>query len=535
MLPGARLAVSRQYVTKRGITVRKLLICALALGGFAASAQAADLSVDSLKDPLPEKLSFAGVTVYGTIDVGYGYNSHGLPESSYLNTSLDYGLQKLSGVGPVNALQNNALEQSKIGVKIEESVGMGFVALGKLETNFDPASGQLADACQSVLQASNSAFTASNAASQTGATKPTAAANLPAAAYADGNRCGQAFSGAAYAGLSNATYGTVTAGRQSTFMNDGVGTYDPMHASYAFSLIGFSGGAAAGIGTTETARWDNSVKYIYQFGPLHAGAMYSAGGPGTELLGWGAGANVGATYKGFSLDGYYTKENAAVALAPNMPGYSTTASAPYSSSTVWNLNSQGLTGTVTNNEAFSVMGKYTYDLGGGFKDDAPTSKLTFFGGYVHMDLSNADHLQNYYNGNTTEGGYVLGGGGASNPFATDKILQTGWVGATYDMGAWSFTGAYYHEHQDAYTTGAGATCATGTKGSSGITGKAAVDTTPSNCAGDIDWGSFLVDYKFNKHFDVYTGVSVEEVGGALGSGFLATENISVASGVRLKF
>ena len=111
-------------------------------------------------------------------------------------------------------------------------------------------------------------------------------------------------------------------------MNDGVGTYDPMHASYAFSLIGFSGGAAAGIGTTETARWDNSVKYIYQFGPLHAGAMYSAGGPGTELLGWGAGANVGATYKGFSLDGYYTKENAAVALAPNMPGYSTTASAP---------------------------------------------------------------------------------------------------------------------------------------------------------------------------------------------------------------
>ena len=118
-----------------------------------------------------------------------------------------------------------------------------------------------------------------------------------------------------------------------------------------------------------------------------------------------------------------------------MPGYSTTTSAPYSSSTVWNLNSSGLTGTVTNNEAFSVMGKYTYDLGGGFKDDAPTSKLTFFGGYVHIDLSNADHLQNYYNGNTTEGGYVLGGGGAptrSQPtrsFRRDGLvrLTTGYV------------------------------------------------------------------------------------------------------------
>ncbi len=53
--------------------MRKLLICALALGGFAASAQAADLSVDSLKDPLPEKISYAGVTLYGTVDVGYAY------------------------------------------------------------------------------------------------------------------------------------------------------------------------------------------------------------------------------------------------------------------------------------------------------------------------------------------------------------------------------------------------------------------------------------------------------------------------------
>ena len=132
--------------------MRKLLICALALGGFAASAQAADLSVDSLKDPLPDTISYHGVTVYGTIDVGYGYNSNGLPESSTLNTGLDWGLQKL-GNGSVNALTNNAMEQSKVGVKIEESIGMGFVAIGKLETDFNPASGQLADVCASMLQA----------------------------------------------------------------------------------------------------------------------------------------------------------------------------------------------------------------------------------------------------------------------------------------------------------------------------------------------------------------------------------------------
>ena len=35
--------------------------------------RAADLDTGSLKDPLPDTLSWYGVTVYGTIDVGYAY------------------------------------------------------------------------------------------------------------------------------------------------------------------------------------------------------------------------------------------------------------------------------------------------------------------------------------------------------------------------------------------------------------------------------------------------------------------------------
>ncbi len=50
------------------------------------------------------------------------------------------------------------------------------------------------------------------------------------------------------------------------------------------------------------------------------------------------------------------------------------------------------------------------------------------------------------------------------------------------------------------------------------------------------FGSFLVDYKFNKHFDVYTGVSYSEIGGGLASGYRQdTEVINVVSGLRLKF
>ena len=43
-----------------------------------------------------------------------------------------------------------------------------------------------------------------------------------------------------------------------------IDSYDPNDGSYAFALIGYSGGALGGVGTTETTRWDNSLKYVYQ-------------------------------------------------------------------------------------------------------------------------------------------------------------------------------------------------------------------------------------------------------------------------------
>lgn len=486
-----------------GDIVRKLLICALALGGFAASAQAADLGLDGLKDALPEgPLTYKGVTLYGTVDVGYAYQTNGLPVSGALPQGLDYPLQKLSS-GSVSTLTSNALEQSKIGLKIEENIGMGFVAIGKLETGFNPISGELSDNCASNLRATDYGA---------------AGKNGKVDAYADGSRCGQAFNGPAYGGISNSMYGTLTIGRQQSLMMDGVGTYDPMHGSYAFSLIGFNGSTAVGIGSTETGRWDNALKYIYQYGPAHAAVMYTSGGQDTPMFGSGVGANIGGTLYGFSIDAYYTRENGAVAVLPSPTAVNT------------------LLGTITDNEAWSVMGKYSFDFGGGFKDEGAASKLTLFAGYVHIDLSNPDHVQSYYNGFTTEGGYVITTPTTAGNilFTTDKIWQTEWVGATYELGPWSFTAAYYHTGQDSYVTGAGKTCATAAHGASGVS-QPAKDTSPANCAGDINFGSFVVDYTFNKHFDVYSGVSVAEVNGGLGSGYLQTDNVNVVTGVRLRF
>jgi len=450
--------------------VRKLLICALALGGFAASAQAADLSVDSLKDPLPEKLSFAGVTVYGTIDVGYGYQEHGYPISSSFY-ELNYPMNSNTPPKSLSTLNNNAMSQSMVGVKVEESLGMGFVALGKMETGFNPLSGELADACKSLIQKSTNANVSSG----------------------DGSRCGQFFNGQAYGGLSNSSYGTLTVGRQNSFMTDGVGTYDPNHGSYAFSYIGYTGSSAAGIGSTETARWDNSVKYLYQFGPVHAGAMYAKGGDGSSIQDDAVGGNAGFAWKGLAVDAYYTKENGSVnAIA----GVAATNSLTYN---------------ISNNEAYSIMGKYTYDLGGSFKDDAPSAKVTVFGGYVHTDMTNPDKTQDSYKNSHTIGGYLLSGVNVGeSPFGTTKTLQTYWAGATYETGPWAFTGAWYRLNQNDYT-GFGATVA----------------------GGNLDEISGVVDYKFNKHFDVYSGVSYIDYSGNWQK--TTHDNVNVATGLRLKF
>jgi Gram-negative porin len=183
-----------------------------AIAGFAATAHTADLDLGSLKDPLPDSLTWHGVTLYGTIDIGYAYQTNGRPLGSVVS-------------------------------------GLEFIPF-------------------------------------------TTTRNYTGQSNADSGRCGQAFNGVAYAGVSNPAYGTLTAGRQNSPQLDGIGTYDPMSLSYAFSLLGYSG-TNGGSGTTQSARWDNSVKYVYQYGPAHAAAMVSGGVPDTGMFGTGYAFNVG--------------------------------------------------------------------------------------------------------------------------------------------------------------------------------------------------------------------------------------------------
>ena len=413
-------------------------------------------------------------------------------------------------------MAENGLEQSKIGVKIAEAVGYGWLAIGKLETAFDPLSGELGDECASMIQNNGRPYQVQTANS-------------------DGSRCGQAINSAAYAGVSNPIYGTLTFGRQQSLELDSIGAYDPMGLSPAFALMGYSGGPAAGFGSTETARWDNSVKYVFVYGPAHAAAMYTNGGDGTAIFNEAYGFNAGAIWKGFSIDAVYTETKGAVSSS-TIPYTSYASSTSTRCSYLLGNCPNALIGTISDNEGWSVMGKYTYQFEGGLKDEEPSAKLTVFAGYVHTMMGNPEDT-NIPVGSTTIGGYELisATAGAStlttNYYGTDKILQTVWTGARYELpSGWSFTGAYYNYTQNEFINSKGKSCATAAKAT--VPG---ANTTPSNCAGYLNETSFMVDYAFNKHFDAYAGVSYMNNGGGLDSGYLTDNMATVVTGVRLKF
>ncbi len=209
--------------------VRELLGSAAAfLLGLAASAHAGDLGNTGLKDPIPDSLRWQGITIYGTVDVGYVYQTHGVPSDGTFAPGFEYNLNGSKNANKaISSLAENGLEQSKIGVKVEEAVGYGWLAIGKLEAAFNPLSGEIADMCASMVRNNGRLYQDQNANS-------------------DGSRCGQAFSGPAYGGVSNPIYGTLTIGRQQSLELDSISSYDPMGLAPAFAVLGYSGGTAGG-------------------------------------------------------------------------------------------------------------------------------------------------------------------------------------------------------------------------------------------------------------------------------------------------
>ena len=186
--------------------------------------------------------------------------------------------------------------------------------------------------------------------------------------------------------------------------------------------------------------------------------------------------------------------------------------------------STSLKATISDNQSWAVAARYTLGLGTSALNEATDDKLTFYVGYENISLANPSVNPSSYIGSTAEGGYPISAV-VLNPYRTNKVLQLTWTGVKYDLGAsWNFSAAYYHVDQGAYLTDP----ANAKIPSVGI-------KTAPNTPGSYNDASFVADYQLTKHFDVYAGVNYSMLDGGLASGYLNDSQITVASGLRLRF
>src|SRR5258708_38200079 len=84
-------------------------------------------------------LTWNGITVYGTIDGGVTWRSHGAPFNGTSAPGVDYLIQKYSR-GQRWDLAPNGLSQSNIGIKGNEPLAAGWTFIFDLQAGFDPYS-----------------------------------------------------------------------------------------------------------------------------------------------------------------------------------------------------------------------------------------------------------------------------------------------------------------------------------------------------------------------------------------------------------
>ena len=446
------------------------------------------------------QLSWRGIRVYGAIDMGFGWQSHGAPWDPRSAVAASYLIQKQNN-SPLWGPAANALTNSFIGIKGTQPVGANLSVVFAWDAGFDPYSLRLSDGPGSVA----------------------ANAGIPqnqATAFSDSSRAGQWYNGQGYVGVSSPTYGTLTVFRQNSLTLDAVLDYDPFGGSYGFSPIGFQGITCGG-GNTQNCRNSTSLKYRVNLGQFRAAALWQFGGyaqnnasngayqfqVGGDMTMWGQGV--------LSLDAIYSHVRDSVALSLG-PGSNTPNGVP-----IPPFLPQALTATISDNTAVMLVAKYT------------NGPLKLFAGYEHIRYAAPSNPQTGFTSisgdflcqgceafnNTTINNTAFGANGLGN-----KTFQVMWIGGKYALTSnVDVIAAYYHYIQNSFfgtSTGGPAPCNS---------------TEHSQCAGTFDGISAAVDWRFAPKWDLYSGVMFTQVKGGLAFGFLQRNNIAPTVGLRFRF
>jgi predicted porin len=448
-------------------------------------------------------LSAYGLTLYGTFDVGGGYESHGTPFNGDSKTGVSEVIGKSSNASRWQGVPNG-LGQPYIGLKIKEEIAPNWFVFGDVQAGYDPFSMTFSNGPKSLIDNNDVPL-----AKQTTNT--------------DSARAGGVDNSRGFVGVSNPVFGTLTVGRQAAFSNDLGNQYDPFAGAYAFSIIGNSSTIVAGTGATETSIYNRSAKYQLTYHHVRLGALTQIGGfdqrnNAESAYQFDLGGDVG----GLSIDAIYAHAKDAVTVST----YASGAPTP-----------DTLKATLANVDAGVVAAKYK------------RRALTLFAGYEYSRLSSPSDP---FGATATANGQtlILNGGYPAvvqaNAYVNPKNMQVFWLGEDYAiLRNLSFNAGYYYIEQNNYANAATkyniggsstkALVGCGPNLNPAIPGSTPQGSNAAACAGSEYVASGELDWRPVKRVDLYTGVMHSEVAGGLANGYIQNNNTAFTTGVRLAF
>ena len=422
-------------------------------------------------------LTWNGITLYGTLDYGAGYQTNGAPFNNVYPNGVEELISKNSN-GRRYVLIPNGLGQSYIGVKGNEPIASDWSLVFNLQNGFNPYTLERANGPKSLVQNNTTPLDAQTA-------------------NGDSSRAGQLFNTVAYAGLSHPTYGTLTAGRQRFAHSGWPGRLRP------------HGGRACFLGDRN-----------FQYGSgrrRHGGRALrtprSNIGSTSARSGWPRSINSAATTRATARTARLTRKSEAISAdSRSTPSAARSrmrcrcrisANCRLPSGVAMN----DLKATLSDNTSGVIMLRYTYGA------------VKLYGGFEYILFRNPTDA--YPEGFTTIGNYnVLPGYVTSTAYDNNKILRVFWTGAKYAVrDDIDVAGAFYHYYQNDYNTSA---CTDG-------------GLSASSCAGTLNALSAMIDYRPAKRLDLYAGVMWSQVTGGLASGYLYHQNFGPTAGLRLQF
>jgi len=141
----ARICPGRRRHTLKGSLLLGVSLAAASIG----YAQTATTPTPTPKED--DSLTFHGITLYGIVDLGLQYQTHGAPLSDYYPAGSSDIVQPNSNHSTLGLTPSN-LSQSRIGLQGIEPVFGDWSAVFKLETFFNPQSGDISDGLKSLVQ-----------------------------------------------------------------------------------------------------------------------------------------------------------------------------------------------------------------------------------------------------------------------------------------------------------------------------------------------------------------------------------------------